>query len=653
MANDSLHSRILQSFKPYELKIDDEIKAGSVEFFDKLNDAFVKSLDRAEKYEVEALKNPYTFTTNDSVMLAGEKLQYAANETALKDRWRESLKYNVLAKYVELKKAQEGLKGGKDTTGKVVKIKTDSEIESEARESVKTSQTRLFKRYRKLDENERFALYVNAITTSEDPHTDYFPPKDRSKFDEMMSGSFVGIGAQLREDNDKIKVQEIIVGSPCWKEGELKAGDEIQKVAQGSKEPEDIQGMDIDDVVKRIRGERGTTVKLTVKKADGATKVIPIIRDNVSREETFARSAIIKSKDGPVGYIYLPEFYADFNHNGGRRCADDVAIEVQKLKNAGVTGIILDLRNNGGGSLSDVVDMGGLFIDQGPIVQVRSSDASPTILRDVTRGTLYDGPLAIMVNSGSASASEIMAAAMQDYKRAVIIGTPTYGKGTVQKVVSLDELTDAVDRVKIASGNEPSIGAIKLTVQKFYRINGASTQQRGVTPDIRLPDPYSLLDMGERKEKSSLKYDEIAPASYTPVNMVNASALATASAARVAASQTFTLIGQNAQELKARSDDDEEDGRFYPLNERAYRAEMDKAAATSKKMEELQKKGTPMVITNPKEDMDKVNTDASSKEKNANWMKSLQKDIYLSETVNVVNDMMHGTGGKSMGMGLK
>ena len=643
----------INALKPYELKIDDELKLGSVEFYDHLSEAFTKSIDRAENFEKDALSTPYTFLAEDSVMLAGDKLQYAADDAALKTRWRQSLKYSVLAKYVDLKKAQEGLKDGKDTSGKVVKVKADADLETEARESVKTSQARFFKRLRKMDEGERFSLFVNAITTSEDPHTDFFPPKDKSKFDEMMSGSFVGIGAQLREENDKIKVQEVIVGSPCWKQGQLKAGDEIQKVGQGKKEPEDITGMEIDDVVKRIRGEKGSEVRLTVKKVDGTVKVIPIIRDNVSREETFAKSAIIGSKDGPVGYIYLPEFYADFNHSGGRRCADDVAIEVQKLKEAGVTGIILDLRNNGGGSLSDVVDMAGLFVEQGPIVQVRSSDASPSILRDGTAGTLYDGPLAVMVNSGSASASEIMAAAMQDYKRAIIVGSPTYGKGTVQKVVGLDEFADPVNRMKIVSGSEPSLGAIKLTVQKFYRINGASTQQRGVTPDIRLPDPYSLLDLGERKEKSSLKYDEIPAAKYAASNVVKAQALASASTARVAASEAFRLINQSAQELKDRSDDAEEDGRYYPLSERAYRADQEKSAAISKKMDDLQKKGTPMAITNPKQDMERINQDASSKEKNATWVKALQKDLYLSETVNIVNDMTRMNGGKSIGMGMK
>jgi carboxyl-terminal processing protease len=323
-----------------------------------------------------------------------------------------------------------------------------------------------------------------------------------------------------------------------------------------------------------------------------------------------------------------------------------VAKEIQKLKNAGVTGIIMDLRNNGGGSLSDVVDMAGLFIDQGPIVQVKSADAPPSTLRDVTKGTLYDGPLAIMVNQGSASASEIMAAAMQDYKRAVIVGTPTYGKGTVQKVISLEDFVDPVTRMRMM--NEPPIGSLKLTVQKFYRINGGSTQLRGVTPDIKLPDPYGHLDIGERRDKAALKWDEIPAANYQPTNSVNIPFLAASSAKRVAANSTFKLIDQNAAKLNEKEDDDS-----YPLNEVAYRKELDESAATSKKLEELEKKGTPLAVTNPREDMMHINADSTTVAKNKNWIKNLQKDIYISETVNIINDMAKPAVKVNMGMGMK
>ncbi len=633
----------INTLSAYEFKIDDEINQGTLEYFNDFNKVFVANVGRAEGYAKDILKAPFTFTGNEEVQLSGEKIAYAADETALKERWRLYLKYRVLAKYVELKDARDKNKDAK------AEKKTDMQLEVDARESVKKNMDVMFKRYHKIDDNASFSIFMNAVTGTEDPHTDYLPPKDKKKFDEMMSGSFFGIGAGLAEEEGKVKITSIITGSPCWKQGELKAGDEIMKVGQGSKEPVDIQGYEIDDVILLIRGDKGTEVRLTVKKADGSIKVIPIIRGEVLREETFAKSAIINSKGGPIGYIYLPEFYANFNDVNGRRCAEDVAIEVQKLKAAGVKGMILDLRYNGGGSLSDVVDMAGLFIDKGPMVQVKSSDAAPMTLKDEVKGTLYDGPMAVMVNLQSASASEIMAAALQDYKRAVIVGSNTYGKGTVQKVASLDEFVDPITRVKMMGNSDASLGSLKITIQKFYRVSGGSTQLKGVVPDVILPDPYDMLDYGERHDKAALKYDEIPAAQYTVVNTgMNTADLAAMSKSRVDANPVFGMITSSAQKMKDKQDDNK-----YSLNEAAYRKEQEEANATSKKMEELQKKGTPLEITNPKDDMAKINRDSSDVAKNNEWLKNLKKDIYLSETVNIVNDLAKQSSKVNMGTGMK
>lgn len=637
----------IDQLKQYEFSIDDQIKAGSTEFFDKLNTLFTQRINEADGYFHEVLKTPFTFNGNDSIQLDGDKLAFAADAAALKQRWHQNMKYRALMKYVELKDDQNKKKANKDSVN--AKIKTDAELEASARASVLRNQETLFRRLRKFDDNQRFAIFVNAITNSEDPHTDYFPPKDKERFDVSMSGTFSGIGAQLKDEEGKIKIVAIITGSPSWKQGELKAGDEILKVAQGGAEPEDVQGFDLDEVVDRIRGKKGTEVRLTVKKADGAVKVISIVRADVPIEETFARSAIIKSKSGPVGYIYLPEFYADFNKMNGRRCADDVAIEVQKLKNAGVTGIILDLRNNGGGSLSDVVDMSGLFIDQGPIVQVKSSDAAPMTLKDNSRGALYDGPFAIMVNQGSASASEIMAAAMQDYKRAIIVGSPTFGKGTVQKVLSLDEMLDPITRMRLQNENQGQIGALKLTMQKFYRVNGGSTQLKGVTPDILLPDPYYHIDLSERRDKAALPWDEIPAASYKPASTVPDPAhLAELSKKRVSSNPLFTLAEENARRIER-----QDENRVYPLNEAGYRKQLDEANAFSKKTEETQKKATPLELANLKEDLLQINRDSTSITKNNDWLKLLKKDIYISETVNIINDMNRADMKVNIGTGMK
>lgn len=613
----------INRLKKYQFDIDDQIKAGSTEFFDTLNEIFSKRIDSAQVYYKEILSQPFSFDVNDSIELNGELLSYTADESELRKRWEVYLKYRVLSRYVDSKNNQE-----KDTTKNAEK-KSDAVLEKEAREGVLKNQDMFFKRLRKIKDKDRYTIYINSITNVMDPHTDFLPPKEKAMFDENMSGSFYGIGAQLQESEGKIKIVAIITGSPCWKQGELKAGDEILKVAQGDANPVDIQGYDIDDVVNMIRGNKGTEVRLTVKKVDGSIRVIPIIRGEVKREEVFARSAIIKNKSGNIGYIYLPEFYADFNHISNRRCAEDVAIEVMKLKNAGVSGIILDLRNNGGGSLQDVIDMAGLFIDKGPIVQVKTSGSAPEQMNDRRGGTLYDGPLAILVNQSSASASEIMAAAMQDYNRAIVVGSTTFGKGTVQRFVSLDDLM-RYQNIKISD----TLGALKVTVQKFYRINGGSTQLKGVTPDVVLPDIYQEIAIGERRDKFAMPWDEIAPASYTPIaNQVDFSKLAKLSEKRVKANPTFQLIAQSALDLKKK-----EHSNVYPLKEDAYKKALEDATANSKRMEELDKKAVLLSIENLKEDMPRIEMDSVSIAKNEEWLKALKKDIYISETVNILDD---------------
>lgn len=633
----------INQLKSYEFNLDDELKEGQFTFFDKLNPLFVVAVSRADSLQKIILKKPFTFEQKDSILLSDDNQPWPADQSALAQRWEKYLKYRTLARYVDLKNERDKLRTAKDTS-KLAR-RTDVELEVEARNGVSKNQDAFFKRLRRFDESERFSLYVNTIANSEDPHTDYFAPKTKEAFDVAMSGTFVGIGASLKDEEGKCKVAAIIPGTASWRQGELKAGDEIMKVGQGAEEPVDIQGFDLDDIVSKIRGKKGTEVRLTVKKVDGSVKVISIIRDEVKIEETFAKSAIFKSPQGPVGYIYLPEFYVNFNNADGRRCSEDVAQEVLKLKNAGVTGIILDLRNNGGGSLNDVIDMAGLFVNDGPIVQVKSADAPASTLKDHQRGTLYDGPLAIMINGGSASASEIMAAAMQDYKRAVIVGSPSFGKGTVQKVVDLQEYMDPIARLK--SRTDAPIGSVKLTVQKFYRINGGSTQLRGVTPDVVLPDPYSYLDLGERKDKTALQWDEIPAARYTPANSVNVPYLASLSAKRVAANPSFKLIEESGQKLKEREDD-----KYFPLKEADFRKEQTEATTISKKLEDLEKKGTVMAATNPREDMSHINSDTTLVNKNKTWLKNIQKDIYISETINILNDMARPAK-VNMGMGMK
>jgi len=641
----------IEKLRKYEFAIDEQIKAGSTEFFDTLEAIYLRRMNASEKIYDTILKTPFSFNMDETLQLTPEKNTYAADEREQMEKWRKYLKYRTLVKFVDLKTEQEKKKENKDSVN--VKLKTDEELEVLARQEILKGNERYMKRLRKSKDEDRFTFYVNKLTETEDPHTSYFPPVDKNAFDEKMSGSFVGIGARLSQNDDKTTVASIITGSPSWKQGELKAGDEIMKVAQGNKEPVDISGYEIDEVVKLIRGEKGSEVRLTVKGNDGAIKVIPIKRGVVEIEETLAKSAIIQSKEGPIGFIYLPEFYADFNHTSGRTCSKDVADEVEKLKDAGVKGIILDLRYNGGGSLGDVVDMAGIFLGRGPVVQVKSNHASPTVLRSHPYDTaLYSGPLAIMVNQSSASASEILAAVLQDHNRAIIVGSTTYGKGSVQKMVSLDDMVDPMTRLNLMNDTTGvaggSLGAVKLTMEKFYRVNGGSTQLKGVTPHVDMPDPYDGYDdeeLGERHNKAALAWDEIPPVDYKPTNSIaNLPQVIAMSQSRIKANPTFQLISENAKIIKKKRDDNK-----VSLNEVQFKKEQEEINATSKKLEELQKNSVQLDMANAPADLEKVNVDSTSIAKNKEWLKALGKDIYIAETVNIINDIRKGDMTVTMG----
>lgn len=636
----------IDQISSYRNQIDDEIKNNTLEFFNKINGLFTVSISKAQSFYKEILANPFTFDGNDSIQLDGKNLNWAKDDVELKNRWSSYLKYRVLEKYTTLKKEDD--KKVKDSAG--YKAKNFATLEKEARESVLKIQDRYFKRLQKLDDNDRFAIYMNSICGTEDPHTDFMPPEDKKRFDEMMAGSFSGIGAALQQQDDgRIKISSIITGSPSWKGGKLKVDDIIEKVAQGDALPVDVDGMDMEDVIKLIRGAKGTEVRLSVKHADGTAEVVPIIRDKVDFEDVFAKSAIIQDNGKKIGYIYLPEFYVDFSNPNGRRCSTDIEKEIIKLKAANVDGIILDVRNNGGGSLSDVVDIVGLFVGKGPAVQVRSSGGNSMTLNSKMSAPLYTGPLAVMVNGGSASASEILAAALQDYGRAVVVGSNTFGKGTVQKLVPLDQFVNSSARQKIidelmkaknGDAQYDGIGSLKLTIQKFYRINGGSTQLKGVTPDIILPDVYDMLDeTGERKDNSALPWDKIAPANYTTFFKPNMfSALASASQSRVSSNENFKLINKAAERLKRQQEQN-----FMPLNATRYKAKMEENEDLTKKIDKLDSLSTPLIASNLQEDLARVNLDSASINKNNDWLKRLQKDAYISETSNILGDWLKDT----------
>jgi carboxyl-terminal processing protease len=613
----------LVSLKRHEIRIDDEIKGAPVEFFSDAAKIFNKRIEEVAKLYKDLLSRPFDFTVDENFVTDPKKIDFAAGEEQRREMWRKRLKYMVLDRYVELQDVQEK---NKTKQGFIAKLNAD--LEKEAREKVIKIMDRTFDRYRyKFNDDDKFSIYVNAITNMMDPYTEFFPPVDKRYFDEQLSGQFFGIGASLIYEEGNIKVGSLLTGSPAWKSEEVEVGDIIMKVAQGNEQPIELTGYTIEDAVKLIRGKKGTEVKLTLKRKDGTLKIVSLIRDKIVQDETFARSTIIENGTSKIGYIFLPEFYANFDDPTGSRSAVDVAKEVIKLKQQNVEGIVIDLRNNGGGSLYDVVQIAGLFIDQGPVVQVKDREGRPTVMRDKDGSVLYDGPLAVMVNEFSASASEIFAAAIQDYGRGVVIGSSsTYGKGTVQRSIGLDP--------ENFLSNNSELGSLKLTLQKFYRINGGSTQLKGVIPDIVIPDKYEYLKFREKDNTNALPWDEISQAQYKKwEGGYDLQTIKNLSNVRIANNPVFQGIKKNTEWLSEQNDKE------YSLQIDKFKKEQQSVRATVRQVDSLEKLKVPLRISFLPQDSTRINGDKDKADRYNQWLKNLKSDIYLDQAIKVVGDI--------------
>ena len=613
----------VDQLKKFEFQLDDEANAGSFEFFNLATARMDAALLKTQGWYREILANPLDFSKSETLEADGKKQEPAKDDVELRLRWEKWMKYEVLSRVTEEqeKQTKPDFKGEQ---------KTFAALEIEQRKKVLDTYDKWFKRMQKMDRTRRMEMYFNAITNVFDPHTGYFSPKEKENFDIQMSGKLEGIGARLQSDGEKTLVTEIVPGGPAWKQGDLQPKDIILKVAQGEDEPLDVMGWDIDDVVGKIRGPKGSVATLTVQKPDGAEKVIKITRDVVLMEEGFAKSLILGESQDKIGYIYLPKFYADFTPQGQTSCAVDVAKEVEKLKAENVKGIILDLRNNGGGSLRDVVQMSGLFIEEGPIVQVKSRNRKPEIMEDNDERVQYGGPFVVMVNGFSASASEILAAAMQDYGRAVIVGSArTYGKGTVQRFLDLDNATSN-EAVK-------PLGEMKLTIQKFYRISGKTTQLDGVTPDIVLPDFYNLVDLGERDNDYPLESTTIEPVPFkqNAYRISDLNKLKAASASRIQTDETFQKVVENAIRLRKQKDQSQ-----YPLQLDKYQQWDKRQNEESERFENIFQPIVSFQIQNLATDLPQIQSDTSRIARNDNWMKDKRKDVQLYETFRIMQDMI-------------
>ena len=615
----------IEMLSKYRLLIDDQINSSDITFFNTVYETLKNRIFEVEGFYEDILNQPFNFNLDEQINLDYENLNYAVNLNEQKNLWRKRLKLSTLDAYATKKEINDD-KGDLEET----QIKTDEEIEKESRLSIKDNLKDFFQFNSELERADWFSVYLNSIVTQYDPHTTYLAPEAKEVFDQNISGKFQGIGARLSKRKQQVEIVEIIIGGPVWRDNLLNVGDIIVSVAQSQDEdPIEISLMKLSDATDLIKGEKGTKVYLTVKRVDGGVEQVVVTRDIVELEETYAKSSIINDDISKYGLINLPRFYVDFDDYGERNAASDLKKEIQNLKSKNINGLILDLRNNGGGSLKTVVDITGFFIDKGPVVQVKSIGGRREILRDNDPSTLWSGPLVVLVNEFSASASEILAAALQDYNRAIILGSKqTYGKGTVQNIVDLNN---------VISGNTyGDLGSLKITTDKFYRVNGGSTQLEGVKSDIIFPNRYSYIDIGEKNLENPLSWDKIDPARYNNSGKIfNYSQVISESKERINNNEYFAIIDEHASWIKSQQDD-----KIISLEYLTYKDDIETSKSQSNKLKLIEEFESPYIFqwsnSNDKEDNSYKD---DIKEKRDRWIESLKKDIYVNEAINLLRDL--------------
>ncbi len=620
----------VKSLEKYKREFDDMLISGELTILETSAEVMNKRIGQIEKHVEALLSKPMDYSKKEFIETDPKKRKFPTTEQELFDHWSKLMKYEVLGRIIDQKEEQNGLatdeKGNKKKPVSDKKL-TDVEIEKEARSKVLKSYKKIFSRLVNEKRSDKLDKFYNSITKIFDPHTNYLVPEEKEDFDIDMSGKLEGIGAILREDNSYIKVERIVPGSASWKTKEVESEDIILKVGQGKEEPVDVVDMSLRDAVKLIRGKKGTEVRLTVKKPNGLVKVVPIVRDVVEIEESYAKGTILEMSptNTKIGYINIPKFYRDFNDRAGRNVTDDTRKEIEKLNKEGVAGLILDLRNNGGGALEDARMISGLFIEKGPIVQVKAHTGAVDILADTDPTIDFKKPTIVLINRFSASASEIVAAALQDYGRAVVVGGEfSHGKGTVQAVVDLDGYVSPM-----AKSYSP-LGALKITIQKFYRVNGSSTQYKGVTPDIILPDQFSNLESGEKFLDFSIPWGEVKPVKYNIWNQkFDLKALKASSSARIQKEGKFKTTLESMKWFKIQKDKTKRSLTMSDFEKE--RKDIREKTDVFKKEQEFKH----LVIKDLYPSKDKAHL-----EKFEDFSKNLKKDAVLEESIHIMDDML-------------
>ncbi|MDA9750106.1 carboxy terminal-processing peptidase [Flavobacteriales bacterium] len=601
----------IRQLNRYKYKIDDQIKNYQLEFFEETYKTYNQRVIDAKLFVDKVFETDFDFSENEFIDLNNDSIPFSFGKNQLFERWRKQIKYSVLD-IVTQRYSSDSL--------------DFNEIKINAISTVKKNTNDFFDYANELDRDDWFSVFVNSFVSQFDPHTFYFKPDDKEKFDVSISGKFDGIGARLSKADGNVKIVDVIIGGPVWRDKLLDVGDVILAVGQEDDELVSIYGMKLDDSIKLIKGPAGTVVTLRVKKIDGQIQDVKIKRDEVELEETFAKSTLISKNDNNYGYISLPKFYADFDNYKNRNSANDVKNEIIKLKNNGIQGLILDLRNNGGGSLQTVVEMTGLFIEKGPVVQVKSIGNRKKVLYDRDPQVYWDGPLVLLINEMSASASEIISAALQDYNRAIIIGSEkSFGKGTVQNIIDLN---------RFISNTDYDMGALKVTTDIFYRINGESVQLEGVQSDIIIPDSYMYIFNGERDEKNPIKWDKIGPATYTKWNKYSDkfNHVKDQINKKLDQNKLINNIYDRAQWIR-----NQQNLKNVPLNIVEYKKYQKIQKQKASQFDNISKYQNELSFNLLKAEKPFINANRELFEARAKWHESLSKDIFIDQAVNALD----------------
>lgn len=624
----------MDEFAKHKNKLDDYLNNGQLIFYKQTIDRLYQRVDEIDKITQDILSKPINLDEEDEFILETKLKKSPTNKQELYDEWKRYIKYNILQEIETMNSKEEAQREKKDSViaHKAVdtinvKTLTLEEKKIKATEEIKDLIAHTFKRFKKRKKMDWFGVYMNSYTEIFDPHTSYFSPKDKEDFDANFTGKVIGIGAQIQEKKGYLYVGPLVVGAPAWKSKQITEGDKILKVKSNPKEDHtNVVGMLVDEAVRLIRGEKGTEVVLTLQKKDGSIKEVKLIREEVSIEDTFAKSIIINSPKGEkYGYIYLPSFNADFEDPSGRNASDDVKAEILKLKAQNIKGIIFDVRNNGGGSLTEVVDIMGLFMNKGPVVQVKDGNGKINTLQNRTNAPIWEGPLVVMQSEFSASASEILAGAIQDYGRGIVVGSPhSYGKGTVQTFVELNRFLSSSD----------DFGALKLTIQKFYRITGKSTQLKGIEADIAMKDLYTYAEIGEKHQENALPWDQIPATQYNVIQNLDFTNIRQNSKKRLEENSNYQLLQESAQWREKLNKEEK-----ITLNLNKFLTLMKARKEEVKKFKSLTKYDNKLQFSLHKDEEARTKKDEVFAKKSEAWIKNLKRDVYLQETLNIISEM--------------